>query len=106
VVATAAPTVTLEVTATWSDLAECQSPIGSDRIETLLPDSAGGWLRLPGYPLTAPAGALSVDLSFQVTVASGEGYVVHLDHLSLLADLLFADGFDGGDPSAWALVAP
>jgi hypothetical protein len=105
-IATPSPALTVTVTATWSDTALCDSPIASDRVEVELRDTAGGWHQLPGHTFTAPAGAASVDLAFAAGTATAQGYLVHFDHLSLLADVLFVDGFDAGDPAAWAAPAP
>jgi hypothetical protein len=71
-----------------------------------LTDLAGAWVQVPAGVLRAPAGAASATVGFEVSAPAGEPFAVHLDELSCLADVLFADGFEGGDPGGWSTAVP
>ena len=77
-------------------------------IATILEDEGGAWLFLTNE-VTAPAGAASALCDFAVEAAGGGvDFDVFFDGLSFLGNegLIFADGFESGDVSAWSSSVP
>ncbi len=56
--------------------------------------------------LTAPKGAVSACVHFAVDAGSSPDFVSHFDDLSFHDAVIFADGFETGDTSAWSQAVP
>jgi uncharacterized repeat protein (TIGR01451 family) len=69
----------------------------------ILGDTAGDWLNFENTVI-APVGTSSALCSFEITAPAGEDFDVWLDNLVLTpgAILIFSDGFESGDTSAWS----
>jgi hypothetical protein len=66
-------------------------------------DTAGAWLAL-GSQVTPPATTASGRCRFRLATGAGADFDAFLDGAVLTGpDLIFADGFETGDTSAWAL---
>ena len=68
----------------------------------VLGDSDGDW-QLLEHPTTSPSDAVSALCSIDLLTATGEDFNVFFDAMSLSClNLLFEDGFESGDTSAWS----
>jgi uncharacterized repeat protein (TIGR01451 family) len=87
----------------------CGAPgtgFGTSVSTDLIFDSAGSWLSYVAEPDT-PAGAGSALCSFSIAAPSGQDFTAWLDDLFLdNGSLVFSDGFESGDTSAWAVSVP
>ncbi len=84
------------------------TPLALDAATTFVLDTAGSW-DLMEIVTTAPAGAGSALCSFDLRTVSGASFNAYLDELSLViesGDLIFEDGFESGDTSAWSAACP
>ncbi len=64
-------------------------------------DTAGAWVRIESE-LASPAGASSALCVFDITTPDGDSFDARVDDLTLLRPgILFEDGFEAGDTSAW-----
>jgi hypothetical protein len=76
--------------------------LGTVSIASVLEDEGGLWLFLASA-VVAPEGAVSALCDFAVESVAGDNYDVFLDGLFLgTGGLIFADGFESGDVSAWS----
>ncbi|MFN7962487.1 MAG: GEVED domain-containing protein [Thermoanaerobaculia bacterium] len=81
----------------------CSGSLASLPETFVLQDTGGVWLDL-NKRLTVPVPAVSLRCSFAFRTATGESFTGNIDHLFLRPLVpLFADGFETGDTSAWAL---
>jgi hypothetical protein len=72
----------------------------------LVGSTAGAWVPILGT-LEAPAGAGSALCGLTFTAALGQAFTANLDDLFLgPAALIFTDGFESGDVSAWSTSVP
>ncbi len=77
-------------------------------IASILEDEGGAWLFLLSE-VTAPAGAASALCDFAVESVRGDDFDAFLDGLFLGSPdfgLIFTDGFESGDVSAWSSAVP
>jgi uncharacterized repeat protein (TIGR01451 family) len=72
----------------------------------LLGDTGGVWIPLMGT-MEAPVGAESAYCTLTFTASSGQDFSANLDDLILRPGaLMFTDGFESGDVSAWSASVP
>ena len=101
----------LAQTCEFFDAADCTGVgLGMSSTATLLEDSGGAWEVIAGE-VVAPVGALSALCDFTVQPAGTDpNFDLYLDALSLrtegLSDIIFIDGFESGDTSAWSSTQP
>ncbi|MEM8962538.1 MAG: hypothetical protein AAGD38_13725, partial [Acidobacteriota bacterium] len=89
----------------FSTLACAGSPILTTIDVTLLEDTDGLWQPLAGR-VDTPSGTLSALCSFDVLAPNGDDFDVFLDDLFLGQGIIFSDGFESGDTSAWSSTVP
>ncbi len=88
------------------NLAACSgSSLGVALNTLLLQDTGGNWLSVGGQ-FTAPVSAASALCIFQYTSSTGQAFDAFLDDTVLGGSLIFADGFESGDTSAWSASVP
>jgi len=76
----------------------------SERID--VGDTGGVWVPLVGT-IEAPTGAESAYCALSFAAASGQDFSANLDDLSVRPGaLIFTDGFESGDVSAWSASVP
>ncbi len=101
----------LEQTCEFFDAAACTGvSLGSTSTATFLEDSGGAWEMIAGE-VVAAAGAVSALCDYAVQPAGLDpNFDLYLDALSLTTDglssIIFADGFESGDTSAWSSTQP
>ncbi len=87
----------------------CGAPgtgIGTSISTDLISDSGGAWLPYLAAPAT-PGGANSALCSYSIATPSGQDFTAWLDDLFLDdGSLVFIDGFESGDTSAWTSSVP
>jgi len=84
------------------------TPLDTYGSTLLLPSTQGQWLPI-GTPawFEAPAGTMSAACGFSLSTPSGVAFTAELDRLELIQQLLiFSDGFETGDSSAWSAQSP
>ncbi len=105
---TAAPGVFVGFTESceFFDQADCNgSSLGLSLNGLLLQDTGGEWVLLAGQ-IEAPASAVSALCSFQFDSSTGNAFEALLDSTRLDNSMIFADGFESGDTSAWSVTEP
>ncbi len=72
-----------------------------------LSDTAGAWQPVASE-VAAPPGSASALCSFDLTTPEGDAFSGALDDLELVrvGTVIFADGFESGDVSAWSAAVP
>ncbi|MEM1180733.1 MAG: cadherin-like domain-containing protein, partial [Acidobacteriota bacterium] len=75
--------------------------LGSQTETNVVLHTAGAWLPLTA--VLANQGASSALCSFDLTRVSGTNFEAYLDEISV-SDVLFGDGFESGDTSAWSAL--
>lgn len=105
--ATSAPGIGFALRCSFYASADCSgTALSTEDSVTFLGDTSGTWLRL-GEDLTSPAAAASVLCSTDFAAPGGANFDARLDHVELSGpSLLFADGFESGDTSAWSATVP
>jgi uncharacterized repeat protein (TIGR01451 family) len=95
------PTVTALVT-TYGSPGCAGLPLSADDLGGLQGTTADLWTDAWGQSITAPTGAVSARITYQIT---GDEYATetNLDNLQLFfgSALIFADGFESGDTNGW-----
>ena len=82
-------------------------PLGVDASTAFVEDSGGEWLEQQ-LVTALPAGTTSVLCSVDLRTEDGADFNAFVDEafLTCRADILFADGFESGDTSAWTSTSP
>jgi uncharacterized repeat protein (TIGR01451 family) len=79
----------------------CSGSLGTSSSTVLVADSAGAWNPVNAV-VAPPLGTVSARCDFRFETPIGAAFTADLDNLFLGAPgLIFADGFESGDPSAW-----
>ena len=92
---------------TWYAQDGCQGqPLGPEDVETVWSGDTGGPWREAVRPWRSPVGARSVLVRFALSAGVDEDFTAHWDDLSVFLDerVVFLDGFESGDTSAWSAV--
>jgi uncharacterized repeat protein (TIGR01451 family) len=80
----------------------CAGSLGTASFANAFSDTAGTWLAL-AEQITPPAGAVAARCTIRFETPTGESFDAFLDRVVLTGpDLIFADGFESGDTSAWS----
>ncbi len=81
----------------------CAGDVISNALQSFaVSDTAGAWTRIESE-LLSPAGASSALCSFDITTPDGDSFDARVDDLRLLRPgVIFDDGFESGDTSAWS----
>jgi hypothetical protein len=86
--------------------AGCAGSLGAPSTSTLLlQDTGSAFISLVGQ-VTRPAGAVSARCDFTFATPTGESFNAYLDATRFSSTLLFGDGFESGDTSAWSATFP
>jgi hypothetical protein len=86
--------------------AGCSGPIATHSGALVLGDTGGAFLTV-SQTVPRPAGAVSARCAFVLQTATGASFDAYLDATTLSAPgLIFADGFESGNTSAWSLTVP
>ncbi|HEX4954503.1 MAG TPA: cohesin domain-containing protein [Thermoanaerobaculia bacterium] len=76
-------------------------------VAVLAPGATGGlWIESALGRVTAPPAALSAQVTLRVVPGAATAFEVALDQPTFGPSLLFADGFESGDTSAWPVRVP
>jgi len=86
--------------------AGCSGSLGSPSSSTvLLQDTGGVYVGITGQ-VTRPAGAVSARCDFTFATPTALSFNAYLDAVQFSSTLLFGDGFESGDTSAWSATFP
>ncbi len=97
----------LDGVATFFDGSGCSGAVLSGEIASLAAGATdGAWADSSLGRFTAPPAALSAMVSLRVAPEAATAFEVALDQPSVGPSLLFADGFETGDTSGWAVTVP
>jgi uncharacterized repeat protein (TIGR01451 family) len=86
------------------DQPDCSgSSLNVNSTTLLLGDTAGEWLEF-NNAVSAPLGTSSARCAYKVNAPAGEDFDAWLDNLILIpgVPVIFSDGFESGDTSAWS----
>ncbi len=105
----AAPEVVLLLLKTceyFSEAACSGTSLGSNSDVSFIGDTAGIW-ELAGLSSRSPDGTVSARCSVDLSTPTGEDFDAYYDEVALSCSaILFADGFESGDTSAWSNTVP
>jgi hypothetical protein len=104
---TAAPGIGVRMSCEFFSGADCGgTSLGVPATSTLLiADTGATWVEISDQVFSPPA-AVSVLCAVDLLTGSGADFEARLDRMRLTDDtVLFEDGFEGGDTSAWSQVA-
>ena len=82
--------------------ASCTSALGDSSLTLLVSDTGGAWAPVH-LTVAARPGRQTIRCEFAVNVPMGGDFILRLDRVFLDGgDLIFSDGFESGDTSAWS----